>query len=291
MKDFEKFLFPALFHKMASNSFTSAQENYLRLQAQEFLHYKKVKLKKEIRDRVDKRVKNLAAKELATLGVALNNDNTSHVCAPAHVPAAVVQTSSRSNTSSSRQKTSTSKKLPVDGITWEQLEALGLPGMSTNDWHINEHAAAVDPVLATPVQTNAHKTTATASVSRGNPIDLCNEMPTKHSLNPNRESPPPRKRHRACQTQPEAAPIPWAIPTATYTASTVVPKSIELLWKRVTAMDPMPNTPQCCATCPFTTGPPMLRRYNTMLAMMNLEDYLYFNGAMMSSFRNHDTDM
>ena len=218
---------------MSSKTLTPEQEHALRLQAEELLHYKKTKMGKDIQDRADKRINDLAAAQLAALGVAININNDK---ASAQVNAPAVKQNTRVpppvpppvQTNNSPRKNISSKR-PVDGITWGQLEALGLPGL---------------------------------------------ELPSK---TPQHEPAPPRKRSSPEETGTHAPEVPWAIPTGP-----IIPKSVELLWQRLTALDPFPNTPKCCCdTCPFTTGALMLRRYNIMLAMMNLEDHLYYTGVMM----------
>ena len=240
LKPFREVLFICTFSQTQTrtliarmSSFTPEQENALSLQAQELLHYTKTKMGKDIQARAQKRINDLAAAQLAALEVAININNdkaSAHVNAPAvkqntRVPPAPVPPAQ-----TNKPRKNNSSKPPVDGITWGQLEAIGLPGLE------------------------------------------------QHPKAPQREPLPPRKR-----SSPERAHVPWAIPTAPIpNTAGPIPKSVQLEWQRLTAIDPFPNTPICCCdSCPFTTGPLMLRRYNIMLAMMNLEDHLYYNGVMM----------
>lgn len=206
-----------------------------------------MKMGMDIRDRVKKRINELAAGQLAALevAVALNNNNVSAnkykravAAAVSRAPATSVQSSSCATTAEIC-KTSGSRIHDLDA---GQLAALGVAVAFNND----------------DVSANKH----------------------------NCEPLPPRKRHspeRVCEPRPaESVPVATCVPWAMSTTRTgPIPKSVELLWQRISAIDPFPNTPTCCDTCPFTTGALMLRRYNIMIAMMNLEDHLYYNGTMM----------
>ena len=103
---------------------------------------------------------------------------------------------------------------------------------------------------------------------------------TSLTTNPKRVSP---ERPSGHQIPPEP-PIPTA--TATYVPwarqvphlhAPRIPQTIVSEWHRLTSvpLGAIPNTPTCmCACCPFTSGPPLQRRYNLLLAMINLENYL-----------------
>ena len=109
--------------------------------------------------------------------------------------------------------------------------------------------------------------------------------PFKRPSSTTSRNPIPDKRaspERATGLQPPEPPIPTAtyVPYAhqvPHAHAPRIPQTIVSEWHRLTSvpLGAMPNTPPCmCARCPFTYGPPLQRRYNLLLAMINLENYL-----------------
>ena len=104
--------------------------------------------------------------------------------------------------------------------------------------------------------------------------------PTKRSSNKCATQMPSAKRASPDRAPAIAGHSPVPIPTASYVNHVTrrIPKTIEDEWHRLTSVSlgVMPNTPRCmCPHCPFTTGPPMRQRYHVMLALINLETYMW----------------
>lgn len=80
---------------------------------------------------------------------------------------------------------------------------------------------------------------------------------------------------------PTATYVPWAqqVPSA----HSRIPQTIVAEWHRLSSLPlgAMPNTPPCmCTRCPFSSGPPLQRRYHLLVAIINLENYLIGNNNM-----------
>ena len=174
-----------------------------------------------------------------------------------------------------------------DGCTWQDK-------VKMRAYLERENAALRERIRA---ETRARKATAIKKLSKQNDVIDCTEEQIRStqkkrpavsvSGNVNSDAtPPPPKRFSppraqdfalsydslpAVQARATAIPIPNATPI-------LVPKTIEELWARLAAqpMGGLPRAPECeCPHCPYNCYPLMLRRYNIMLALMNLERHLY----------------
>ena len=55
-----------------------------------------------------------------------------------------------------------------------------------------------------------------------------------------------------------------------------IPATVEEMWRRLENLQVLPRSPVCnCPMCPYSTGPPMRRRFHLFLALKNLEHYLF----------------
>lgn len=78
-------------------------------------------------------------------------------------------------------------------------------------------------------------------------------------------------------TPATACVLPVALPVPTYDPQKPVPATITQLWNKIDLPGrPYDVTPCGCARCPYTTGPPLLQRWNLMVALVRLENYLWF---------------
>ena len=75
-----------------------------------------------------------------------------------------------------------------------------------------------------------------------------------------------------------ATPIPVAVPAQTVNTTDDVPKTIELLWHKLKAIQLRGDidAPKCeCTECPYCSGPLMLQRHVLMERLVELEKHLW----------------
>lgn len=226
------------------------------LQTKEFLHYKKLQMQKHVQERVDARVNDMSWdhwKQIVACGLPLKQDDDD--------PPA--------------KKTQHAKYASVAAA-------------ATN---CNPRVPAPAPLVKTPQK--ARKYNAKKPIDETyldgdseSPSKCVKSMSRKRGPTPTRTpkaDPPPKRHSPEGAAMAHAEPLPVARQLLytngplTGTVPRSVPQTIVQLWNRLDVSE-RPNTATCaCCRCPFTTGPPMHRRYNLMLALVNLENYLYYS--------------
>ena len=215
-------------------------------QAGEFLHYAKKQLSREVKLRVQNRVDKIARGLLQQQNIGKQNPVTKSR------PAA---------TKYIRQKTNASSVCPP---TSPRIG--GFKHDNTIDW---THLDDVSPreTSSKCVQSTSRKRTADTTF-----------VNSEQSTPPKRVSPD----RSLCA---HAVPVPMVIPLFTAPQRNLpykptrgqCPQTIVDLWNRLD-IPGRNNTEICsCPACPYTTGAPLSRRFNLMVALVNLENWLWFN--------------
>ena len=205
----------------------------------EFLHYQKLQLKKEIKDRTEARINKKSWQQSVACALPLE--------LPAHADAPTAAGHAESASAAAAAATPSHAPAPAPA----PLPTAPAPAKQPID--CSHFIADSESCARCPVNPKSKR--------------------ARDVLSTPKVEPPTRKR-----ASPEGGRILHAhaisIPVAQH--YTGVPKTIEDLWHRLSSVPAMPNTARCtCAECPFKSGPPMLRRYHLMVALINLEKYLY----------------
>ena len=229
--------------------FTKAE---LQDQSGEFLHYAKRKLSREVQLRVQNRVDNLARGQLHPscfpAGKQKSAVNPTSVCPPHSASVAPAQ-----------------QVCPAPTPPCPRIG--GFKHDDTIDWtHLDE---------VSPKETSS-KCVQSMSRKRNTTLSVKSEQRTPKRVSPDRALyvsavPVPMAIPLFSTPQPYRPPLPYRQPRQQF------PQSIVDLWNRVDVPGRKRTYPCSCPTCPYITGAPMSRRYACMVALVNIENWLYFN--------------
>lgn len=177
--------------------------------------------------------------------------------------------------------------------SWKQIVAAGLPKEMLDDCEILEvkHEVAADEAARATGRKPAPRSPSYFDSTWGGCESPRPKRAQSYSRKRSPSTPTPAPMPPPKRSSPEAVaanradmlPVakqvvehyPSAFPK--YPLPKPVPATIRELWQKVDLPgSPFDPAPCVCPNCPYTTGAPMTKRWNLMVALVNLENFLWY---------------